>query len=80
MALRSCHNFSITNPNFLGVVFALLLVFALYIMEFYLYEYVHLSTWWVVGTSFFYVMSMCSYVAVVATDPGRVPVLWALYN
>jgi hypothetical protein len=80
MALRSFSNFSMSNPNFLGVVFALLLVFALYLLEFFLYDYARLSVWWVAGTSFFYVMSMWSYVSVVVTEPGSVPVLWGLYN
>ncbi len=80
MALRSCSSFPFTNPNFIGVVFALLLVFALYLLEFFLYEYARLSVWWVAATSFFYVMSMWSYVAVVVTDPGRVPVMWGVYN
>jgi hypothetical protein len=35
---------------------------------------------WLIITSFFYAMSLWSYVIVTITDPGRVPLFWGVYN
>lgn len=80
MALRSCSDFSFNNPNFIGIVIALLTVFFLYVYEFFVREGTGLHVAWLVVTSFFYAMSLWSYIVVTITDPGRVPLMWGVYN
>lgn len=77
--MRTCKESPLRNPNFVGVILALLLVFFLYLYEFVILED-GVGTVWTVATCFCYGMSVWSFVAVAVTDPGKVPVMWGLYN
>lgn len=80
MPLRTCKEFNLENPNFIGVSFALLLVYFIYLYEFIIREGQYLIVPWFIITTFFYIMSLWSFVAVSITNPGNVPIYWALYT
>jgi len=66
-AFRSCSQFDCKNSNFIAVVIALLSVFSIYVIEFIFRDGQYMIVPWLILTSFFFVMAMWSYVAVVVT-------------
>lgn len=76
--LRTCSSFSCKNPNFIAVVLTLLLSFALFIYEYFFVE--QKITVFMFIICFFYLLSLWSYAASVACNPGSVPVYYGLYS
>jgi palmitoyltransferase len=61
-------------------IIALLLTFFLYLYEFVLRLDRDLIVPWLIITAISYGLCLWSFLAVVATDPGAVPVYWGVYN
>jgi hypothetical protein len=77
---RSWSQFDCKNPNFIAVVFALIAVFVIYAYEFIFRDGHYMIVPWFILTSFFFLMAMWSYIAVVVTEPGNVPLYWGMYE
>jgi hypothetical protein len=75
---RSCPTLNFKNYNFLGVLLALPISYALVYTE-YLRVEDYFNPWFYIIT-IPYLMSLWSFFAVVFVEPGRVPRYWGLMS
>ena len=75
---RPCDKFPWKNPNFIGVIIALILVYLLFNYEFLFRENNVGVIFYII--LFLFLMAMWSYFAAAFTNPGPVPVFWGIYS